>query len=97
MKHANDNAFLSVVEIEPTESERLAIYQAAMIEWHAQQQRAKAASANYYKGGFKVSMHGAPLRLAVKPTPHMLALMRWDGFSPCKALRDMAEALQTRT
>lgn len=63
---------------------------AAMKEWHAKQARIARVRKAYYKGGHKTTFDGVPCRLAMEPTKHMLALMRWDDYRVCKALRDMA-------
>jgi len=41
-----------------------------------------AKKSSYYEGGYKVMLHGAPCKVFVKPTPHMLAVMRGEQYEP---------------
>lgn len=91
---ANDN---SADDAHDDATVRRAAYEAAMVEWHAAQDRAAKAGAAYYTGGHKVSIGGVPVRLSVKPCRHMLAVLRMDVHGKCKVLRDMAATRYPQT
>ncbi len=51
---------------------------------------------DYYKGAYRITINGVPLRITQKPTAHMLAVMRENTNPgiPSPALRDMAEVIR---